>query len=474
VTSSYFLEQIENVIGPDNLITDKERARPYTEEWHARYHSDCLAVCFPGNTRDVAHVVKLCYQQQVGIVPQGGNTGTVGGAIAQEDQLIVNLGRMNTIEVIDTMNNTMTIQAGCILSHIQECAVGHDRLFPLSIGAQGSCQIGGNLATNAGGINVLHYGNTRDLVLGIEVVLADGRVLNSMSELRKDNAGYDIRNLFIGSEGSLGIITRAVLKLFPLPSEQITSLIGVKNIEAALSLLHRLKSDCGDRVTTLEIMSRVAVDTASENISAISNPLGIPCPWYILAIVSSASISDDNSDLLSCTLEKLQSSGIVVDTVVAANETQARQLVALREAIVEAQKFLGGSIKHDVSVPVSRLAEFVETAGLAVLEIIPDAILYTFGHLGDGNMHFNIAQPASMGKEEFLGYYHDVNRAVFDIVFRLQGSISAEHGIGMAKTAELVRYGNEVELEIYRSIKNALDPSGIMNPGKVLENSNKE
>jgi D-lactate dehydrogenase (cytochrome) len=462
------IEGLEQIVGSRYVITDKKKTTEFTEELRRRYTSDCMAVVLPGTTEEVSEVVKYCNRLDLTLVPQGGNTGAMGGAVSTSDQLIVNLKRLNSVIAVDPVDYTMTVQAGCILSDVQAQAKRFDRLFPLSLGAQGSCQIGGNLATNAGGINVLHYGNTRDLVLGIEVVLPDGRVSRGLNALRKNNTGYDLKNLFIGSEGTLGIITAAVLKLFPFPNGQVVTLIGLESINSGLDLLSRLKFASSDRLTTFELMSKLSVQTAIEHIHNQTDPFDRVHPWYILAVVDSSEEDPQLKDQIENTLAGAFDDGLIMDAVVAENQNQAQRLIMLREDIVEAQKFIGGSIKHDISVPVSKVPEFMTHAYNAIEELIPGALPYPYGHLGDGNIHFNISQPPTMDKEKFLGKWKAVNSVMHDLAYRFHGSFSAEHGIGITKLDEMEKYKDPTELELYRAIKKLLDPKGTLNPGKVL------
>lgn len=466
------LERLAQIVGTKYLVTDAERLGGYTKELRGRYHSECRAVVLPEDVAQVVAVVQCCAAASVSIVPQGGNSGTVGGAVARAEQVIVNLERMNRVLEMDADNYSMSVQAGCILANIQETATQHARFFPLSLGAQGSCQIGGNLATNAGGINVLRYGNTRDLVLGVEVVLADGRRYNGMNRLRKNNSGYDLKNLFIGSEGTLGIITAATLKLFPAARCHVVALAGLQDVDSALALLSRLRSASSDRLSTFELMSNIAVRAAVTHIHGQTKPLSQQHQWYVLLSASSSNEEPENAEyglrqqIESCLGEALAQS-VVQDAVLANNERQAQQLMALRENIVAAQKFEGGSIKHDISVPLIQVSEFIRCAALAVEKAIPSARPYPYGHMGDGNIHFNISQPPFMDTAEFLAQGPRINQLVHEIVHRLGGSFSAEHGIGLAKRDAMQQYKDPVSLALYQQIKQALDPHDLFNPGKL-------
>lgn len=467
------LNALAQIVGAKYLIAgdadggDGARLQRYTDELRGQYKSVCMAVVLPADVAQVVAVVECCARAKISIVPQGGNTGTVGGAVARANQVILNLGRMNRVLEVDPINQIMRVQSGCILADVQQSALDNDRFFPLSLGAQGSCQIGGNLATNAGGINVLQYGNTRDLVLGLEVVLADGRIWNGMNSLRKNNTGYDLKNLFIGSEGTLGIITAATLKLFPLPRTRVVALVGLKYPDAALVLLNAVREASGDRLTTFELMAGIAVQSAIKHIHNQTNPLSKPHPWYVLLVADN---TNDTSPLReqveNCLAQALQDK-ILTDAVIAENETQAQKLIRLRENIVEAQKFAGGSVKHDISVPVAAVAEFIRRATTAITQNFPTTRPNPYGHMGDGNMHFNITTPANMSAQDFQTTAKKITHLIHEITHDLNGSFSAEHGIGISKLAEMKRYKDPVSLDLYRQIKRALDPDDLFNPGKV-------
>lgn len=467
-----FLSRLVGIVGEKHIITGGDKLRPFTQELRGRYSGACRAVALPADVDEVAAVVKCCAAAGVSIVPQGGNTGAMGGAVARAEQLILGLARMNRVLEVDAVNNTMRVEAGCILANVQSAAAEAGRFFPLSLGAQGSCHIGGNLATNAGGINVLRYGNTRDLVLGAQAVLADGRIWNGMNSLRKNNTGYDLKNLLIGSEGTLGIITAATLKLFPAPKCRVVTLAGLRSPDAALELLGRLREASGDRLSTFELMANIAVQSAARHISGQTDPLTGAHDWYALIVADSTVHDDDGGGGLrrefEAGLARALEDDVLQDAVVAESEAQAQKLILLRENIVEAQNFEGGSIKHDVSVPVAQVPEFIRRVHAAIIDAMPSARPYPYGHMGDGNIHFNISQPPDMAREEFLEQWRPMNRIVHEIACQLGGSFSAEHGIGITKLEEMTRYKDAVELDIYRCIKRALDPHNLLNPGKVL------
>jgi FAD/FMN-containing dehydrogenase len=463
------LARVKGAVGPAGWIADPHDVEPYLTEARRLYRGATCLVVRPASTAEVAHVVKICAEAGLAITPQGGNTGLVGGGVppADRDNIVLALGRMNRIRAVDPVNFTMTVEAGCILADLHAAAAAVDRLFPLSLGAEGSCQIGGNLSTNAGGIAVLRYGNTRELTLGIEVVLPDGRIWDGLRGLRKDNTGYDLKQLFIGGEGTLGIITAATIKLFPRPHEGETALLGLARIEDAMGLFAHARAASADQLTAFELIPRTGLDLALNCIPGTIDPLAASHPWYVLLEMSSSQTESGIRALLERLLEEALDHGLIADGVIAANGTQRKQLWHIREAIVEAQLY-SGSIKHDVAVPVSSVAEFVTRASAAVSERLPGIRPVAFGHVGDGNIHFNLTQPEGMGKDAYLARWQEFNDIVHGIVRDLSGSISAEHGVGIMKCDEITHYKPAVEIELMRRIKQALDPQSIMNPGKVV------
>ena len=462
--------RIEAVVGAKGLVTDLADMAPHLEDRRGRFQGTAPCVVKPASTQEVAEVVTLCAAAGVAMVPQGGNTGLVAGGIPSEDEesIVVNLGRMNRVRALDAANDTITVESGCILQQVQEAAEAAGRLFPLSLTAQGSCQIGGNLSTNAGGIQVLRYGNARELVLGLEVVLPDGRIWDGLRSLRKDNTGYDLKQLFIGAEGTLGIITAAVLRLFPRPKETVTAFAAVAGVPAAVDLLGRLRAAVGETVTSFELIPRRGIEFGLKHVPGVQDPLAEPHGWYVLAELWTSAEQSGLKAALEDVLATAHGDGLVRDATIAANEAQAAALWQVREGIVESQKFEGASIKQDIAVPISAVAEFIERASAAVEALITGIRPIIFGHLGDGNIHFNLSQPEGADPAAYLARWDEVNRIVHDIVMDLGGSISAEHGIGRMKLEENVHYKSAIEIELMQRVKRALDPENLMNPGKVV------
>jgi D-lactate dehydrogenase (cytochrome) len=460
------IEKFRAIVGTKYAVTDAADIAPYVTEERDLFKGRSPLVLRPGSTAEVAAICKLANEHRIALVPQGGNTGLVGGQTPHNGEVVVSLRRLDKIRDIDVESNTMTCEAGVVLQIAQQKAAEVDRLFPLSLGAEGSCTIGGNLSTNAGGTAALAYGVAREMAIGLEVVLADGRVLNALSKLKKDNTGYDLRNLFIGAEGTLGIITAATLKLFPKPRAMETAYVGLKSPAAALKLLSISRNEAAGALTSFELLADIAVDFSIRHGIDIRDPLTSKHPWYVLMELSSS--RDDARDTLEAILAQGMEDGIVDDAVIAANLSQRQAFWKLRDEMSAAQKPEGGSIKHDISVPVAAVPAFIEEANAAVVKLIPGSRPVPFGHLGDGNIHYNVSQPVGGDTADFLARWHDVNAVVFAIVLRLGGSISAEHGIGVLKRDELPDVKDKVAIELMRSVKAMLDPHGIMNPGKVL------
>jgi FAD/FMN-containing dehydrogenase len=453
--------------GPGGFTQDPSVIAPHLREWRDRFVGNTPLLLRPASTDAVARIVTICSQTRTAIVPQGGNTGLVGGQIPNPDgsEILLSLARMNAVRSIDVTAGTMTVEAGCILDDIRKRADDHDRLFPMSLASGGSATIGGLLSTNAGGTAVLAYGNMRDLVLGLEAVLPSGQVWSGLRALRKDNTGYDLKNLLVGAEGTLGVITAAVLKLFPRPREMATAILSLDSVEAALALLNRLQA-AGLFVTSFELMSDTGLEFVLKHIPGTRRPVANAAPWHVLVEISL--FDGTAAEHVRLELAAATGSAGVRDGAIAQSQAQRTAFWRLRDAISEAQKPEGGSIKHDVSVPVSSIPAFIAEASAAVRTLIPGARPVPFGHLGDGNIHFNISQPERAEPAAFLARLPEVNALVHDMVHRYNGSISAEHGLGQAKVDEITRYKSAVEIEAMRAIRRALDPNAIMNPGKVV------
>ena len=463
------LNRFARLVDANGILTDPADMQRYLVEWRGLYEGRAAAILRPRDTMEVAAILRLANETRTAIVPQGGNTGLVGGQIPDESgsQIVLSLERLTRVRTVDADNNTMTVEAGLTLAAAQQVARDHGRLFPLSLASEGSCQIGGNLSTNAGGTAVLHYGNARDLVLGLEVVLADGEIWDGLGGLRKDNTGYDLKQLFLGSEGTLGIITAATLKLFPAPAEQATALIGLGSPKAAVRLLRHLERTSGGLITSFELMPRIALDLVLRHIEGTRDPLNAPHPWYVLVELSSGA-GEQLAQRLQTLLSDEVAGELVADAAIAQNEAQRAQLWRLRESISEAQKREGGSIKHDVSVPVSRIDAFIAEAVAAVTHRLPGIRPVPFGHLGDGNIHFNLSQPVGADASVFVARWDEFNALVHEIVLAHGGSISAEHGVGRLKRDEIARLKPPVAMRLMRDIKRTLDPNNILNPGKVV------
>ena len=464
------LDQLKDAVGPKGFIADPADMEPFLTEWRDLYRGVSPLILRPASTTEVSAILKICNDTGTKVVPQGGNTSLCGGSVPFDggDEIVLSLGRMNAVRTTDPLNDTITVEAGCVLEQVHAAADDIGRHFPLRIGSQGSCQIGGNLSTNAGGTAVLHYGNTRDLVLGLEVVLADGRVWDGLRGLRKDNTGYDLKQLFIGAEGTLGVITAAVLKLFPKPSDVQTAFVAVPTVGAAVSLLEIARQQSGDQVTAFEIIPRIGIDIVTRHIPGTVDPIAEPHPWYLLIELSSGGTEGGLRATLEAILAAGLETGLVHDATLAESGAQSEMFWRIRDGMSEAQKPEGGSIKHDISVPISRIAEFIERADAAVDAIVPGFRSIAFGHIGDGNVHYNPMQPVAADKQAFLAKWHAVSTAVHEVTAALGGSISAEHGLGRLKRDEITRFKSPLEIELMRGLKQSFDPKGILNPGKVV------
>jgi len=465
------IAELKAIVGPAGYIDDPKDIVPYCKSWRDDWLGKVPLVLRPASTAEVSRVVALCAAHAVPIVPQGGNTGLTGASQPHDDmsEIILSTSRLKAIRGLDTVNDTITVEAGVVLKEIQNAADDADRLFPLSLGAEGSCQIGGNISTNAGGVQVLRYGNTRALVLGLEVVLPDGRVWNGLRSLRKDNTGYDLKQLFIGGEGTLGIVTAAVLRLFPKPTASETAWIAIDSPEKGVALLGHMQRTMGEAVSAFELICRAIIDYLLAGVPGHEDPMPEAHPWYVLMNVTGQGPAGSLHEPLAEALASAMEAGLVRDAQIASSGAQAAKLWKMRESLAEAQVAAGGSIAHDVSVPVSRIPEFIARTDAALTAAYPGIRHCAFGHVGDGNMHYNPVRPVDVSWETFRQQRGAINRIVHDIVAELNGSISAEHGIGRSRMAELAHYKSDVELDLLRTVKRALDPGNIMNPGKVLK-----
>ncbi|XQM36128.1 FAD-binding oxidoreductase [Cupriavidus sp. H19C3] len=470
-TPATLLAAMQEIVGPGSCLTDAADTEGYVTDYRRLYRGKSPLVVMPATTDQVSRVMAWCHAHDVPVVPQGGNTSLMGGAVPDDSgtAVVISLKKMQRVLAIDTTNDTMTVEAGVTLAAARAAADEAGRLFPLRIGSEGSCQIGGNLSTNAGGTAVLRYGNMRDLVLGIEVVLPDGRVLSSLKGLRKDNTGYDLKHLFIGAEGTLGIITGAVLKLMPQPRSTAVAFVAVQDPAAAVALLGRARALSGGAVTAFELISAPALELVLEYLGDMPSPLASRHEWMVLIELTSGT---DEASLTATLMEILEGgleSGLVVDAAVAASLADVQQFWRIREEISDAQTRTGGSIKCDISVPVSRIAQFIERASAEVLALEPAARMVIYGHMGDGNVHFNPLRPRDRDARSFLAqWYKPVSDLVDGLAHAEHGSISAEHGIGVAKRDDLLQYKSSVELELMWQVKRALDPKNLLNPGRLL------
>lgn len=461
-----FLERARTILAERDVLTGDAIA-PYLTETRGLHRGAAGAVFQPRSTAEVAALVRLAREFKVPVVAQGGNTGLVGGGVPFGG-IVISLKKMDRIRAVDPAGATLTLEAGVVLQRAQEAATEAGMLFPLSLASEGSCTIGGNIATNAGGTAVLRYGNTRDLVLGIEAVLPDGQIFNGLGALRKDNAGYDLKHLFIGSEGTLGIVTAAVLKLFPAPKARATAYVGATSPDQVVALFNRLRASAGESLTTFEILPRFGLEIVLKHAPNTRDPLGSPHPWYALVELASPAADAPLEALIAEVLEAALEAGEITDAALAASEAQRGDFWRLREQLSECQRYEGGSIKHDISVPISRVADLIAEAGAACEAAMPGLRLCAFGHIGDGNLHFNLSQPVGMDKAAFLAEWHRFNTIVHDHVAARGGSIAAEHGVGLIKRDELPRYKDPVALALMATIKRALDPDNLLNPGKVV------
>ncbi len=464
------LDRFEALVGSAHALRGQADIEPYVHEMRGLYPGRTPLVLRPGSVEEVSRILRLATETATPIVPQGGNTGLVGGQVPHGSgrEIVVSLSRLDRVRELDPLSNTITVEAGMVLENLHRAADAADRLFPLSLASQGSCQIGGNLSSNAGGTAVLAYGNTRELCLGVEVVLPTGEVLDDLRKLKKDNTGYDLKNLFVGAEGTLGIITAAVMKLFPKPKGREVAWVGLKSPEAALSLFGLATERAGNSLTAFELVGKTPLDFALQFSPASVAPLQQAWPWNALVEISSGRSAEDATSLMEEILTEGLEAGIAGDAVIAASLAQANAFWSLRENLSDAQKPEGASIKHDISVPVASVPQMIERAAVSVQSVCPGARVVCFGHMGDGNLHYNVSQPPGEDPKVYLGLYRAMNKAVHDIVRDLGGSISAEHGIGQLKRDELLATAPPVAIDLMRRIKKTFDPAGIMNPGKLL------
>ena len=463
------LQELKSIVGSNNYIDDVQDMGAYLSDWRNHFSGQSPLILKPTSSKMVSDILLVCNENSLSVVPQGGNTGLVGGSVPsnERDEVVISLEKMNNILDIDPVNYTMTVEAGCILSNIQDEALNVNRIFPLSLAAEGSCQIGGNLSTNAGGTGVLRYGNAKELVLGLEVVLADGSIINSLKRLRKDNTGYDLKQLFMGSEGTLGIITKAVVKLFPIPKNKVSSIIALKNIHSTVTVLANLREKTGDSITAFEYMDRNCIDLLLNRLD-IRDIFSDKYSHYALVELSS---SRKNENLMSILEDAIASSirrGDIIDAIVATNESQSAQFWNLRESLPDLLKNNGDFVTFDISVPISQLNDLIEKAENKCSEILINSKAYIFGHIGDGNLHYYLFNSQELSSNEFYNLREKIKTSVYDITMELDGSYSAEHGIGLAKKSELTKYSSQSEIALMQLIKKTLDSKNIMNPGKIL------
>ena len=458
------IDTLKDIVGPQGWKQGATDMEPFLSEWRGRERGEALLVVTPQSTAEVASVVKACAEAEVGIVPQGGNTGLCGGALPSAGQVLLSMGRMNRVRQVDPNDYSITVEAGCILADVQNAAAAEERFFPLSLGAEGTCQIGGNLSTNAGGINVLRYGTARQQVLGLEVVLADGTIWDGLRTVRKDTAGYDLKQLFMGSEGTLGIITAAALRLWPQPAELTTMLAAVESPQQAVELLGRIRGVFGDTVQAFELISGLCLELVDKNVPDASIRVEPAHPWYVLTDVETPGGIERMEEAMMAELEAER----LLDVVVAKNTREAELFWRMRHALSEAQNPEGSALKHDISVPTGRIAEFVDKGAQLVATKTPGARVVAFGHVGDGNLHYDVLQPPEAEGDRFLKAGENLTTALYDLAVALGGSFSAEHGVGLYKRAHLEHYRGGTEIELMRALKKTLDPRNTLNPGKVI------
>ncbi len=465
-----FLDQCRNAVGAAHVLTESADQAGYLTDWRQRFTGAALAIVKPGSTEEVAAIVRLCNQHLVPVVPQGGNTGLVLGSVPDQSgqAIVLSLTRLNRIREVDVINDTLVAEAGCILKNVQDAAADAGRLFPLSLAAEGSCTIGGNLSTNAGGTAVLRYGNARELCLGVEVVTAQGEIWHGLRGLRKDNTGYDLRDLFIGAEGTLGIITAAVLKLYPQPQAQLTAFAAMRTPDDALKLLSLARQRCGDALTGFELMSAFCLELVHRHFPQLRLPFAEPHAQYVLLEISDSESEEHANRMLEEVVASALENDLIQDAIAATSIAQSASLWQLREHIPLAQAEEGKNIKHDIAVPISLVGQFIDTTDRLLEQQFPGCRMVTFGHLGDGNLHYNVSAPAGAAEDAFIARQAEINLVVHDSVHSFKGSISAEHGLGALKRDEVIRYKSDVEMRLQKVLKQALDPLNLMNPGKLI------
>ena len=464
------IKRLKKIVGPDNYIDDAIKMQRYLSDWRSQFQGRSPLILKPLNTQIVSEILKLCNKKHIAVVPQGGNTGLVGGAIPSNSniEIIISLEKMNKILDIDSVNFTMTLESGCILSEVQNAALDANRMFPLSLAAEGSCQIGGNLATNAGGTGVLHYGNAKELVLGLEVVLADGSIINSLKRLRKDNTGYDLKQYFLGSEGTLGIITKAVIKLFPIPINKVTSIVAISTLNSTIDLLVRLRKKTGDSISAFEYIDGACVDLLASQ-QGTKNIFNKKYQHYALIELSSSRHNEDLKLLLEDSISSSILDESVIDAIIASNETQAAKFWELRETLPGLLKSIGKPVTFDISVPITSLPKLIEDASKSCELICENSKVFVFGHFGDGNIHYYFFKSPETSKDTFPSIEDKIKSSIYKIILDLEGSFSAEHGIGLEKKQELKNFSSKTELALMKVIKKTMDPNNILNPGKILD-----
>ena len=462
------INKFKKIVGNKNVITDEKDMGKYLKEWRGIYTGVAGAIVKPKSTKEVSNIIKYSYEKNISCIPQGGNTGLVGGQIPfSKNHIVISLERISKIREINNVNHSITVEAGLILSNLQKICEENNLFFPLSLASEGSCSVGGNIATNAGGVAVLHYGNTRELVMGLEIVLPNGSVVNNLKTLVKDNTGYSLKDLFIGSEGTLGVITAATLKVFPKPKRVFTALIAVNSPKESIKILNYIKSNFSIPLTAFELMNNFSIELVKEHINDILIPIE-KFKWLILIEFSSVEDSKDEKDKIENILNKILNENIAKDIFIAQSLKQTKNMWNIRESISEAQKKEGGSIKNDISIPIKDISKFISSAIKISKEVIPGSRCVVFGHIGDGNIHFNISQPVKADKNKFLKKERALRKEIINLTLDLKGSISAEHGIGITRKADLKKYMKK-DVEVFKSIKKSFDPKNIMNPGKVID-----